>query len=1164
MSNVATQPQTPERTDFLPGYRPLERLGSGGYGEVWKAEAPGGLVKAVKLLYGFSHEQRAADELKSLARVKEVRHPFLLSLERIETIDNRLFIVTELADQSLKDHFNDCLGRGKNGIPRLELLNYLRDAADALDFMSEVHGLQHLDIKPENLLLVAGHIKVADFGLVKDVGRQTVSLVGGMTPIYAAPEVFRGRPSRYSDQYSLAVVFQQMLTATLPFDGASAAELTLQHLNEDPDLTALPAGDRPTIARALSKDPDHRFASCRTMIDALIQRANAPCAIDDDRLPASVARGHAAASGVSLTLDRSQYIANVNPHGDTAPNNDVTLKFEDLEPVRAENRPAPQVDPETFQVSPTLLVGIGGLAGAVLRHVKRRLSQRFGDAAAIPAVATLLVDTDASELLAATHGRAIGRLTTQETLPVPLRRPQEYRSRKGQPFRWLSRRWLYNVPRSLKTEGLRPLGRLAFVDHAAAIRARLLQALDDVLAPQSIEQSRSSTGLPFDGSQLRVYLVASICGGTGSGMALDLAYMLEGLIDVRDVQCEGITGLMLLGGSSRPRARELAAVNAFAWLTEYNHFNRPGAAYPGDSSCGLEPRDIDERAFHSTYIIEVGDGSRAERIDQRTDGVAEYICLDAFSPVQSFLEACRADGPPDDGKASRERAPLCTFGVAIRDVTRNSAVDRVSRELAQKAVASWLGRSREASTAESCDEDSSDTRHGLAGADEARPASRSDEICLEQSRKLHLHPDGLVALAAKLVEVELGASPKAFYQRLVLELRGSRPEIPLSAVVQAVDRMFAGHANQAGQSTDEAVVLRKPLEAIVKPLLEKMDAHLTNWFIGTLDDPELRLAGGLDAATWFKTHLRTVAKTLSARSTRIGQEIGRRRTALSVPPERGTTSEEAAFGHLQLHLQCAATGAALTIARSLANVATGAHDRLVTAGGSIRELAERLNRSDEPIPPAAEEPDDAGTADETRRRLAEMLTARESEWIAAVNRRVQESLAACGGLYHGLCTERARQEELAALVEEAARQCVCTAASDTNLLDRLLGSGPTARERLDALLKSADGDCLRFGGSVCHVLASPHNAPLEDFRNHTSALDDAGVALVKHPENRLVACAEVQHVSLAHVATSVIHNRRDYASFAQRVLSRKDVQWSNLMPAAVEAASEYEIQTVVI
>src|SRR5947199_159804 len=81
------------KAEPIPGYRLIERLGGGGFGEVWKCEAPGGLHKAIKFVFGdlsaAGDGQRAEQELKAMSRVKTVRHPYILSLERYDIIDGQ-------------------------------------------------------------------------------------------------------------------------------------------------------------------------------------------------------------------------------------------------------------------------------------------------------------------------------------------------------------------------------------------------------------------------------------------------------------------------------------------------------------------------------------------------------------------------------------------------------------------------------------------------------------------------------------------------------------------------------------------------------------------------------------------------------------------------------------------------------------------------------------------------------------------------------------------------------------------------------------------------------------------------------------------------------------------------------------------------------------------
>jgi serine/threonine protein kinase len=262
----------------LPGYRLIEPLGRGGFGEVWKCEAPGGLPKAVKFVAGDNGDARCDDtslrqEYEAFQQIKSIRHPFLLTLERVELVRGELVMVMELADRQLLDRYNECRASGLPGVPRDELLCYLAEAAEVLDVIAAEHGLQHLDVKPANLFIIAGHAKVGDYGLVARLekgDRSPDRTSRGLTPRYAAPEVANGNVDHRSDQYSLALVYQEMLTGVFPFKAKTAAQMLLAHATAEPDLSALPERDRGPVGRALAKDPAGRYRTCLSLIGSLI------------------------------------------------------------------------------------------------------------------------------------------------------------------------------------------------------------------------------------------------------------------------------------------------------------------------------------------------------------------------------------------------------------------------------------------------------------------------------------------------------------------------------------------------------------------------------------------------------------------------------------------------------------------------------------------------------------------------------------------------------------------------------------------------------------------------------------------------------------------------------------------------------------------------------
>ena len=293
-----------------------ERIGDGGFGEVWRARHRlwADHVVAVK----FATSEEFVRQLRNEGVLqRQLQHPGIARVLGVDVSCERPYVLSEFVPGgSLRE-----LLRRRGRLPAGEALELLRQILDALRHAHE-RGVLHLDIKPENILLTAdGRTKIADFGLARPLsGSDSLAISGKLateksvtgTLPYLAPEqrsgnggAARGKLDARTDLYALGVVLFEMLTGALP----EGAELPRQL---DPDL---PRWTDRLVSRLYAR-LDRRYPSAAAVIAAL-PAAGAP----DDNADGSAGRAgspHDAAPAPAPPPARSRATVPL-PHPDLAP-----------------------------------------------------------------------------------------------------------------------------------------------------------------------------------------------------------------------------------------------------------------------------------------------------------------------------------------------------------------------------------------------------------------------------------------------------------------------------------------------------------------------------------------------------------------------------------------------------------------------------------------------------------------------------------------------------------------------------------------------------------------------------------------------------------------------------------------------------------------------------
>ena len=255
----------------IPGYRVVRKINQGGMSTVYLAiQISVGRVVALKVMNPQLNSDPAFSERfqREATIVGQLSHPNIVAIYDIGRHEDFNYIAMDyLPNGSVHDKMS-------TGLSGEEVLRITREIASALDHAHD-KGYIHRDIKPENILFRADNSAVlTDFGVARGFAvnsRMThVGTVVG-TPHYMSPEQTKGSSvDGRSDLYSLGIVFYEMLTGTLPYQGDEAVTIALKHISAPiPKLPLQYLAYQKVLEKLLAKNPDQRYQSGRELIAAI-------------------------------------------------------------------------------------------------------------------------------------------------------------------------------------------------------------------------------------------------------------------------------------------------------------------------------------------------------------------------------------------------------------------------------------------------------------------------------------------------------------------------------------------------------------------------------------------------------------------------------------------------------------------------------------------------------------------------------------------------------------------------------------------------------------------------------------------------------------------------------------------------------------------------------
>jgi hypothetical protein len=444
----------------------------------------------------------------------------------------------------------------------------------------------------------------------------------------------------------------------------------MQHLTAEPDVSSLPACDRPIVRKALSKDPKDRFATCREFVDSLRdagrQSYSTTSLLDSPTVPTT---------SVSAEAISTRLAQRAGQQG--VPDLKTTIR-----PQAAINRSAIKVSTQGT-LRPTLVIGMGETGWKTLEKVRSKLIRRYGEVSVWPVMRLLGIDVESASARLDTAG--MSRELMDQLLLCKFRKPNQYFQGWDDLKHlssWLDPNMLFQISSSGGTNGQRALGRLAFFENHRRILARLRSELEELLDSNRIHSQLAATGKLLRTEEPRVVVVGSMSGGVGSGMFIDLCYMIRRVLLETGVSTPDVEGYLIASARSVKGPTDGRRINTFALAQNILDFTQPDAQFTVDYEGTGEKHQFTGPPCQAIYYFD-GDADLLPepRVEAVNDLVADVV-------VNS---ATKAMGKEIDRQDRKDHWPRHrSIGLFSLNYPMRDLLTRTSAMLSAEMLEYWL------------------------------------------------------------------------------------------------------------------------------------------------------------------------------------------------------------------------------------------------------------------------------------------------------------------------------------------------------------------------------------------------------------------------------------------------------------------------------------------